>query len=531
MSARYPITALKNAGRRYTLNQNTTRLAVLGNDSGQADTERIGEHWARFPAGADANGKARFGPAFRVRANPNVGYIPREGFGVQLKKINNRWTIIDVALDYLEQTGVDSRSLLANDPARAYRYIDELTDTSSRPYQMTGLKVQVQGWKYHTPDYQFKIDIGTNAATHVDLTDSVPAVEDTHRYAVVVFNVTENLADNDPWQVYDGTPIDLYTPLGEADIQTAYDLFPKDEFIIPIMAYYLAYGQTRILGPKWNVDLRTAWNLYGVIDKGVTLPKLANDVLHIAVVDPTVTDDSGDGYTVGSRWLNTVDQKEYVLTDASVGAAVWVETTGSGGGTIYYQTVQDNGADVTQRSKLNLIEGTNVTLAFADDAINNVTDVTISSTGGSGTTGYILIQDQKTQNTAGGTFGGLTTRALNTIVTDTTGAVSLSSNQFTLPAGTYRIRASAPAFLVERHQAWLYNVTDAAIVMRGTSCYNANGAGAAVTCSVITGRFTIASSKAFEIRHQNSLLKTTDGLGVAANFGTEIYTSVELEKE
>lgn len=43
---------------------------------------------------------------------------------------------------------------------------------------------------------------------------------------------------------------------------------------------------------------------------------------------PTVNDDSGDGYSVGSRWLDTTADKEYVCTDASSGAAVWVETTG-----------------------------------------------------------------------------------------------------------------------------------------------------------------------------------------------------------
>lgn len=45
---------------------------------------------------------------------------------------------------------------------------------------------------------------------------------------------------------------------------------------------------------------------------------------------PAVTDDSGDGYSIGSRWINTTADKEYVATDVSVGAAVWKETTGGG---------------------------------------------------------------------------------------------------------------------------------------------------------------------------------------------------------
>ena len=46
---------------------------------------------------------------------------------------------------------------------------------------------------------------------------------------------------------------------------------------------------------------------------------------------PTVNDDSGDGYSVGSRWLDTTNDKEYVCLDATATAAVWKETTAAGG--------------------------------------------------------------------------------------------------------------------------------------------------------------------------------------------------------
>jgi hypothetical protein len=59
-------------------------------------------------------------------------------------------------------------------------------------------------------------------------------------------------------------------------------------------------------------------------------------VLHnlTATAAPTTGDDSGDGYAVGSRWIDVSANKEYVCLDASVGAAVWTETTQSGGGTV-----------------------------------------------------------------------------------------------------------------------------------------------------------------------------------------------------
>jgi len=47
---------------------------------------------------------------------------------------------------------------------------------------------------------------------------------------------------------------------------------------------------------------------------------------------PTVNDDSGDGYAVGDKWLDETNDKEYVVLDVTVGAAVWVETTSAGSG-------------------------------------------------------------------------------------------------------------------------------------------------------------------------------------------------------
>ena len=49
-----------------------------------------------------------------------------------------------------------------------------------------------------------------------------------------------------------------------------------------------------------------------------------------AVASPTISDDASDGYSIGSRWI--YDTHEYVCLDATTDAAVWVETTGAGGG-------------------------------------------------------------------------------------------------------------------------------------------------------------------------------------------------------
>ena len=51
-----------------------------------------------------------------------------------------------------------------------------------------------------------------------------------------------------------------------------------------------------------------------------------------AAVSPTVNEDSGDGYAIGSTWLDTTADKGYICLDATVAAAVWKETTGAGSG-------------------------------------------------------------------------------------------------------------------------------------------------------------------------------------------------------
>lgn len=50
---------------------------------------------------------------------------------------------------------------------------------------------------------------------------------------------------------------------------------------------------------------------------------------YAATAAPTVGDDSGDGYTVGSEWVDTTNDNTYKAVDVSSGAAVWVQTNTS----------------------------------------------------------------------------------------------------------------------------------------------------------------------------------------------------------
>lgn len=146
---------------------------------------------------------------------------------------------------------------------------------------------------------------------------------------------------------------------------------------------------------------------------------------------------------------------------------------------------------------------------------------------------YIHIRDEKADNTDGGTFtlGAWRTRDLNTELDDTGEDAALAANQITLEAGTYRCLISCPAYRVDAHKARLYNITDGATILGGTS----ERAAAAITAtnkSIIVGRFTIAAQKVLEVQHYCIASMTTSGFGWAANVGVnEVYTEVELWKE
>ena len=159
-----------------------------------------------------------------------------------------------------------------------------------------------------------------------------------------------------------------------------------------------------------------------------------------------------------------------------------------------------------------------------------------AAAGGSGGglySAYICIQDQKTQNTAGGTFtaGAWRTRDLNTEVADTGNHASITSNQITLAAGTYQCRIKCPAFAVNNHQAKLYNIDDSADVVIGSTEYSRVATGYGHTSSMIIGRFTLAATKVLEVQHYCNTTFATEGFGTQANFTTEVYTIAEFWKE
>ena len=103
---------------------------------------------------------------------------------------------------------------------------------------------------------------------------------------------------------------------------------------------------------------------------------------------------------------------------------------------------------------------------------------------------------------------------------------SVSSNQITLPAGTYYIDGSAPNYRTGYSHVYLYNVTDSANEIYGYTDYANPTDGAAR--SHVVGRFTISSQKVFELRNYAHTVFATYGLGLFMNYNSLPSTYAEV---
>lgn len=143
----------------------------------------------------------------------------------------------------------------------------------------------------------------------------------------------------------------------------------------------------------------------------------------------------------------------------------------------------------------------------------------------------LIVQDEKAQWSDGGTFtsGAWCKRTLNTQKYNTISGASINTatSQITLPAGTYWIESIAPATNIGDHQARFQNVSDGMTSVLGQS--NRSNADS-VTNALVTGVFTIASAKTFELQHIGTNTNNGDGLGEGGGFGTEVFSIVKIHK-
>lgn len=146
--------------------------------------------------------------------------------------------------------------------------------------------------------------------------------------------------------------------------------------------------------------------------------------------------------------------------------------------------------------------------------------------------GYMLYEHRTAAGTSGGSFssGSWVTRPLTDEVFDTHGDGSLASNQITLVAGTYLIRARAVGHRCGRHQVRLYNATDSSVIAYGVS-ERTDTSTYISTDSLVETKVTITASKAIELQHRCKDGRVDDGLGLTTDFGEiNVFAQVEITR-
>jgi len=150
------------------------------------------------------------------------------------------------------------------------------------------------------------------------------------------------------------------------------------------------------------------------------------------------------------------------------------------------------------------------------------------------------VEDQQPSGTGGGgsTAATWNTRVLNTQVVSNITSASLSSNQVTLPNGTYWVLADGPArhlfgAVNNQHKLRLRNITDSVTEIVGTSeTVGQNQVEVDQSRSMLSGPLVVSGGpKVYELQHYTAQTIATNGLGFPVTSGeVEVYGRIAIYK-
>ena len=146
--------------------------------------------------------------------------------------------------------------------------------------------------------------------------------------------------------------------------------------------------------------------------------------------------------------------------------------------------------------------------------------------------GYIYLREEQVSGTEGGATVATTwtKRTLNTEVADTGSHATTAASVMTLLAGTYRVTARVPAHGSQTTRLRLRNTSDSTTTLLGSTARPVASQG---THMHLSGRFTIAATKNFELQYFSTAVVASDGLGkaIVGAAETEIYAEIEFIRE
>ena len=147
---------------------------------------------------------------------------------------------------------------------------------------------------------------------------------------------------------------------------------------------------------------------------------------------------------------------------------------------------------------------------------------------------YIKVTNTQTSGTGGGSTsaGSWNTLILNTKDSDTASISTLNSNSLALPAGTYQLSALAELSGLgnSTSQIRLYNSTASSVLLLGTSSDWGVGGSITTSYNTIRGQFTLAVPSSVLLQYTVGVALATNGQGIPADAGTEVYTIAEFTK-
>jgi hypothetical protein len=144
-----------------------------------------------------------------------------------------------------------------------------------------------------------------------------------------------------------------------------------------------------------------------------------------------------------------------------------------------------------------------------------------------------IFNETQASGTNGGTFtsGSYVKRTLNTTVVNNILGCSIASSVITLPAGTYQVFASAPAYKVGIHKIKLRNTTASTDIAIGGSSFTDASDASVATSSLIQTSFVLSASTNIELQHRAGTTKADNGFGQPSSFSdSEIYSQITITK-
>jgi len=228
----------------------------------------------------------------------------------------------------------------------------------------------------------------------------------------------------------------------------------------------------------------------------------------------------------GDIWYDSDDGRAYIYYDDG-SSQQWVEFGAPpSGSTIALASYADSAARTTA-----IPSPTEADLSYLQDT-NSVEVYDGSAWAPIGGGNVAIFNETQASGTQGGsaTAGSYVKRTLNNTVVNSISGASIASSVITLPAGTYKVEASAPAHRVNAHKLRLQDTTNTATLAVGGNAYEGS-VDDSQTSAILSTVITLAGSTNIELQHRFGTTKTTNGLGIYCAFGDdEIYSQIMITR-